>query len=218
MKHAIIAKSLFFLLGGILLIQSTLNAQTLKDFFSSGGTTSLYLGIDYSKAKVIDDNSATATDIRDKYYPGINDLILTESKKYDPKLAFHQSSMDHDLGLVMKKNEKINPDDIKSTTSGDYHRLKADDINSVVAGYDFGDRKGIGVLIVMEAMSKTDKGAAMWVTLIDMKAKKVLMTERLEGKTSMGFGFRNYWAIPVHTVLEEIEKKKFKEWQAKYGS
>jgi hypothetical protein len=66
-------------------------------------------------------------------------------------------------------------------------------------------------------MSKSDKGAAMWVTLIDMKAKKVLMTERLEGKTSMGFGFRNYWAIPVHSVLEEIEKKKYKEWKAKYG-
>ncbi|HTQ28265.1 MAG TPA: hypothetical protein VMI35_09060 [Puia sp.] len=210
-------RSLSFLFTSLLLCQTSVNAQSLKDFFSSGTGPSLYLGIDYTKCKVIDDNSATSTDIRDKYYPGINDLILTESKKYDPKAAFHQSNMDHDLGFVMKKNEKINTDDIKSTSSADYHRLKADDINAVVAGYDFGDKKGIGVLFVMEAMSKSDKGAAMWVTLIDMQGKKVLMTERLEGKTSMGFGFRNYWAIPVHSVLEEIEKKKFKEWKAKYG-
>ena len=217
MKLENVSKCLLLLLAGFPVFQTPSNAQTLKDFFSTGSGPSTYLGIDYTKAKVIDDNSATATDIRDRYYPSINDLILTESKKYDPKAAFHQSNMDHDLGLVLKKNEKINPDDIKSSSSGDYHRLKAEDIDAVVSGYDFGNQTGIGVLFVMEAMSKSDKGAAMWVTLIDMKAKKVLMTERLEGKTSMGFGFRNYWAIPVHSVLEEIEKKKYKEWKAKYG-
>jgi hypothetical protein len=192
-------------------------AQTLKDFFSSGETHSVFLGIDYTLAKVIDDNSATAPDIRDRYYPGINDLILNEPKKYDPKSAFHKTIMDNDLGLVMKMNEKINVDNIKSIASSDFHRLKSEDISSLVQQYDFAGKKGIGILFVAEAMSKPDKGAAFWVTLIDMTTRKVLMTERLEGKTGMAFGFRNYWATPVHNVLEEIEKKKYNEWKGKYS-
>ena len=202
----------------LLAAQTRVAAQSLKDFFANSSTPALYLGLDYTKAKVIDDISATPPDIKERYYPGINDLILTEPKKYDLNAVFHRSNIEHDLGPVTARNEKINADDIRSTSSSDYHRLKAEDINGVVSAYNFGTHKGIGILFVVEAMSKTDKGAAIWVTFVDMSSKKVLMTERLEGKTSMGFGFRNYWAIPVHNVMEEIEKKKYKEWSAKYGS
>ena len=48
----------------------------------------------------------------------------------------------------------------------------------------FQGKKGIGILFVMEAMSKREKAAAIWVTLIDMKTKKVLLTERIEGKAA----------------------------------
>jgi hypothetical protein len=194
------------------------SAQTLKDVFNNSETQILYLGVDFTKAKVIGDPSATAGDVRDRHYPGINDLVITEFKKYDLKSAFHKSSVDHDLGLVAKRNEKINTEDIESTNSGDFHRLKSDDIEGLVKGFDFGGKKGIGLLFVMEGMNKPDKAAAMWVTLIDMSSHKMLMTERMEGKTSMSFGFRNFWATPIKNVIEEIEKKKYKEWKLKYGS
>ena len=193
-------------------------AQTAKDAFTNSETPILYLGIDFTKAKLIDDANANPTDIRDRQYGGINDLVVTETKKYDLKGAFHKSFVDHDLGLVAKRNEKINTEDIKSTNTGDFHRLKSSDIESLVKGFDFGDKKGVGLLFVMEGMSKSDKSAAMWVTLVDMKSKKMLMTERMEGKTGMGFGFRNFWAIPIKNVIEEIEKKKYSEWKSKYGS
>jgi hypothetical protein len=60
----------------------------------------------------------------------------------------------------------------------------------------------------MEGMSKAQKGASMWVTLVDMGTKTMLMTERMVGKTSMGFGFRNYWANPIRDVIEQVEKRK----------
>jgi hypothetical protein len=72
-------------------------------------------------------------------------------------------------------------------------------------------------LFVVEGMSKGQKGETIWVTFIDMGAKKMLFTERMEGKTGMVFGFRNYWAAPINDVIKTIEKKKYKEWQAKYG-
>jgi hypothetical protein len=193
-------------------------AQTAKEVFGSSETPILYLGVDFTKAKVIDDANANVNDIRDRQYAGINDLIVTETKKYDLKSAFHKSFVDHDLGMVAKRNEKINTEDIKSTNTADFHRLKSTDIESLVKGFDFGDKKGVGLLFVMEGMSKSDKAASIWVTLIDMKAHKVLMTERLEGKTGMAFGFRNFWATPIKNVIEEIEKKKYNEWKSKYGS
>jgi hypothetical protein len=43
------------------------------------------------------------------------------------------------------------------------------------------------------------------------------MTERFESKAT-GIGFRNYWASTIKETLEEIEKKKYKEWKSTLGS
>jgi hypothetical protein len=96
--------------------------------------------------------------------------------------------------------------------------LKEEDISSLVNGWDFGERKGVGLLFVAEALNKGNKSAAYWVTLVDMKNKKVLMTDRVEAPTSMAFGFRNYWASSVKNLIDNIEKKKYKEWKSRYSS
>lgn len=198
-------------------IAQPVSAQTLKDFFGSDQTTALYLGIDFTKAKLIDDPKSDATEIRDRQFDGINALIVTETKKFDLNAAFHKSNIDHDLGFVNKRNEKADADQLMSTNTADFHRLKEDDINSLVKGFDFGDKKGIGILFVMEAMSKSGKAAAIWVTFVDMKSKKVLFTERLEEKIGMAIGFRNMWANSIKKLLDEIEGDKYKEWKKKFA-
>jgi hypothetical protein len=208
-------KASFFMLFIFMLAQPAFS-QTLKEFFNSSEVTALYLGIDFTKAKLIDDATANEMDIRDRQYAGINDLVVTETKKFDLNAAFHKSNIDHDLGLVTKRNLKADAEQIKSTNTSDFHRLKEEDINTLVKGFDFGDKKGIGILFVMEAMSKSGKAAAIWVTFIDMKAKKVLLTERIEAKTSMSIGFRNFWASTIKNLLDTIEDKKYKEWKSKY--
>jgi len=199
----------------VLMVQPAFS-QTLKDFFNSDGTTALYLGIDFTKAKLIDDPKSDASEIRDRQFAGINQLVVTETKKFDLNAAFHKSNIDHDLGTVTKRNEKMDAGQLMSTNTSDFHRLKEEDINSLVKGFDFGDKKGIGILFVMEAMSKSGKEAAIWVTFIDMKARKVLLTERVEEKTSMAIGFRNFWASAIKNLLNEIEGDKFKQWKIKY--
>ncbi len=196
----------------------SLFAQTAKDVFGNSETSIFYLGIDFTKAKLIDDAGADELDIRDRQFNGINEVVVNEPKKYDLKGAFHKSYIDHDLGPVTKRNEKINAVQIKSSNTGDFHKLQEDDISSLVKGFDFADKKGVGLLLVMEAMSKSQKAAAVWVTLVDMKNKKVLMTERVESKVSMAFGFRNYWASSIKNLLDTIEKRKYKEWLSRYGA
>jgi hypothetical protein len=193
-------------------------AQTASEVFNNSETPIFYLGIDFTKSKLIDDAGANAFDIRDRQYTGINEVVANEEKKYDLKGAFHKKYVDHDLGPVAKRNEKVNAEDILSSNTSDFRRLKEDDISSLVKGWDFGDRKGVGLLFVAEALNKGKKSAAYWVTLVDMKSKKVLMTERMEAPTSMAFGFRNYWASSVKNLIDNIEKKKYKEWKSRYSS
>jgi hypothetical protein len=71
----------------------------------------------------------------------------------------------------------------------------------------------------MEGMKKEDKKAAasVWAVLIDLQTKKVLLSERFENKAA-GFGFRNFWSSTIKATIDDIEKDKYKEWKAKYGS
>jgi hypothetical protein len=199
-----------------------LSAQTIKDVFTSSKTSILYMGIDFTQARLIGEASVKGIDMRDKYFPGINDLVTNEPKKFDLPKAFNKTTINNDLGIVAKRNKKVNAEDIISANSSDYSRLKAEDINKLVREIDFEQKKGIGLLFIVEGMKKGEKKgddsySLIWVTIVDMGANKVLMTERMEGNTSGGISFRNYWANTIYDVIEHIDKKKYKKWKKKYG-
>ena len=203
----------------ILLFSFTVQAQSLKDFFSNESTNVLYLGVDFTLNKFIDYATANTADIRDHQYNAINDLIVAEPKKYDIKDAFHRSNdVDHDLGLVNERNVKSNADAMLSTNTSDFHRLKEEDIRKLVKEYNFKDKKGLGILLICESMSKSGKSEAIWAAIVDMSSGKLLFTDRLEGKISMGIGFRNYYVTGIKSVLDQIKKSKYKEWKAKAGA
>jgi hypothetical protein len=144
---------------------------------------------------------------------------VNEPKKYDLKGAFRKDNIDYDFAAVNKSNAEVNINEIVSTNSADFNRFKEADITNMVKNLDLSGKTGIGLLFVMESMRKLDKkgDAAIWVTLVDMKTKKVLMTERIISKAKMAIGFRNYWASTIKDLLDDIEDEKYKEWQAKYG-
>jgi hypothetical protein len=194
-------------------------SQTLKDVFSSSESPLLYLGVDFTKAKLINYPDPKVMDIRDRIYTSINELTVNEPKKFDFAGAFHKSTINSDLSAVKARNEKMNAEDIVSNNAADFNRLQESDISAVVKALNISGKDGVGLLFVMEAMRKEDKkgDAAMWVTLVDMKTKKVLLTERIEAKAT-GIGFRNYWASTIKEVIDEIDKKKYKEWKKKFGS
>lgn len=193
-------------------------AQTMKDVFLNTETPLTYLGIDFSKARLM--TSGNPDEIRNRLYTSINYLIITEPKKYDVAGAFRKSTVANDISVTNTKNEKAEISEILSSNSSDFNRLKESDIASMVKALDLPGKSGVGVLFVMEAMRKIDKkaDASVWVTFIDMKTKKILMTERMESKVSGGIGFRNYWASSIKNLLETIEKTKYKEWKAKFSS
>ena len=193
-------------------------SQSLKDVFTNSEVPLTYLGIDFSQTRVIDQGNAD--DIRNRLYRSINDLVVDEFKKFDIKGAFRKSNVINYTNAVSDQNSKANLSEIISNNSSDFNRLKEADILRIIKGLDLKGQDGIGVVFVMEAMRKVDKKgtAAIWVTFIDMKSKKLLMTERIEEEAKGGFGFRNYWASTIKELIDDIDKKKFKAWKAQYGN
>ena len=191
-----------------------LSAQTFQDFFKPE-TNVTWLGIDFTDVKVIGHTDIDLEDLATRQFQGINELVLAEPKKFDLPKAFHKESVASDLSLVKAKNKGISDSQIKSDNDADLARFSNATIDKMVKSYDFGSKKGIGVIFFMEGMSKKKERSYIWVTFIDMGSKKVLYTERMEEKVG-GFGLRNYYAKSIYEALEDIEKK-YKDWKKANG-
>lgn len=185
-----------------------------KAFFNTDSISAVYLGIDFTQAKLINDAESNATVIQSQQFNGINDLIVKEFKKYDVQEAYHRTNWSIDLKEVENRNQKTSPDQLKSSNDADLTRLNQGDIEKLVKDFNYGGHKGYGILLVMEGMDKTKKLATIWFTLIDMGSSKVLTTERVEGKLGSGFGFRNYWASAIKHAIGQVKSKYYKQWQA----
>lgn len=182
------------------------HAQKLKNFLDNKDSSFLWLGVDFTQSKLIGDAAAKTDAIVDHEFTALNQVIVNEQKKYDVPGAFHREKYNTSITQVNKHNEGINKDALKSDESADFERLKPEDITKVVKSYDFSGKHGIGVMIIMEGMSKTSKSASMWVTVIDLDRKNVLMTERYIGKgQKWSFAWRNYWLATIKSVLDDVD-------------
>ena len=187
-------------------------AQTIKDVFSNTETAITYLGIDYYNARLINDpGSNNTSDIKNRLFNSMNQVVVMEPKNYDLTGAFNRSNpVTNDLEAVTDRNEKTIADNITSTDPADFSRLTEANIAAEVKALSFKNKTGVGLIFIMEGMKKEAKKSygSVWVTLIDMKTKKVLMTERMEQEAA-GFGFRNFWVSVVKKSIIEINKKKY---------
>ena len=203
------------ILFAIVIGSISMQAQTVKDIFSPS-TPITYLGIDYSKAKLIGDAAADAYDIKNHLYSAMNQVVVNEPKKYDFNKALDKTTVTPEISITEAQNATSVMDSIKSSNPDDFQRFSAATISKMIDSYDFKGKKGIGLVFVMEAMSKSQEKGAVWVTFVNMDSKKVLFTERVLGKPG-GFGFRNYWVHVILDVLEDIQKTYYKKWNATYN-
>lgn len=200
---------LMFLMMGV-----TAKAQNLSEVLNNTETPIFYYGIDFTKARLMGDPNANPRDIVERQFAGINALIINEYKKYDVAAAFRRSELPNDLSYTDQRNEKVDPDKLLSTNSEDFNRLNEKDIQTLISGFNGGSKPGTGLVFVVEGMSKTKKALSLWVTLFDIKTRKVLMTKRMEGALGSGFSFRNYWATGFKKIIDQIEKSEYKKWKS----
>ena len=225
MKHLKITCIIALLIAGTSL--QPVFAQSKADVFDPKVPVTL-LGLDFSLTKFIgsanntsvgvspfgvvrskDEGTVTNDDFRDNYTVAWNQLFIDETKKYNVAKAIHRESVNYALDVTEKSNKALKKD-FFSNNPGDFKTKTEADITAAVKGYNFGKNDGIGLIFFVEGMSKGMEKEGIWVTFVDMKSKTVLLTVYKENKPG-GFGFRNYWAKPIFTLLKDMDSD-FKKW------
>jgi hypothetical protein len=200
-----------------LLLSNTIAAfadNTMADLFS-GKAKVVFLGLDFTQAKYV--GSMGFTDpgaIQNQHIVSWNNLIEMEPKKFSLQKAFNLKDDQYvsKVADMVKYNKSVN---VAENITETEHTITEDQVKKSVAKYALSENDGVGIVYVVESLSKTAERMSVWVTFIDLRTKKVLYTERVEGKAG-GFGFRNYWAGAVYKINQEIDSKLYTKWSKSY--
>ncbi|MFZ6011547.1 MAG: hypothetical protein ACOYXT_14485 [Bacteroidota bacterium] len=197
-------------------VSMTSYGQTKNDIFQKS-TPITWLGLDFSGAKLIGDRErlGSESDVR-HLLESWNNIILKEHEKYDIGLAIDKLKVTNAIEATTEHNANLDVLEMYSGDIKDYFHLKPEDVERIVADYDFKGYDGIGLMFVVESFSKLNEEGAVWVTFINMSTKEVFFTERMTAKPG-GFGMRNFWAGAIYGILKSMQKKEFEMWRKKYA-
>lgn len=194
-------------------------SQSAEDLFRASDTKITWLGIDFSHVQLVGDfsqfNSAgekSSVEVKNKYFPAWNEIVLNEAKKYDVKGMLRKENMIFDIDMIAGINSKAATEELETSNPVEY---KQEDIEKFVKRYNPKSKDGIGVALVAESLNKRELEAWYHFVAIDLSSNKVLVYDRIKGKPS-GIGLRNYWANTIYDVIKEIKGDRYKEWKNKY--
>ncbi|MBL0329870.1 MAG: hypothetical protein IPP64_10755 [Bacteroidetes bacterium] len=193
-------------------------AQDAKSALSA--TEIVWFGLDFTKAKFVGGfdqvggaGVATGSDMKTKWIPGWNALILNEPQHFDFKKSFRKDNIVYDLKSMNELNSKIDVDACMVYNEG---KIERTEIDGMVKKYKAEVKKdGIGLSFIIENFNKGTQMADIYVTFFDIASKKILICEKVSGK-AMGIGMRNYWAGAIKAILKQIDASEYKNWKSKY--
>ena len=209
-------KKLLLLVFGLFSYGQASAQYTMADMFS-GKAKVVFLGLDFTQAKYIGRAGfMDPTAIQNQHMASWNNLIEIEPKKFSLQkpLKLKDGQYSSRVEDMIKYNKAANVAD--NITDSEYS-ITEDQVKKSVSKYSLSEKDGIGVVYVVESLSKTAERMTAWVTFIDLDTKKILHTEKIEGKAG-GFGFRNYWAGAVYKINQNIDSKYYKQWSKPYKS
>ena|ERR1700752_290386 len=193
-----------------LLISSSVIAQINKSAIF--GNDLVWYGIDYSKAKFIED--IQPGQLKSTMFAW-NVVVVNEANKYDVAKFFRKQNVFNDLAPVMKHNKDI--DETQMISMNQYKFDNADEtVASVISSYTGGEKtEGLGLVFIAESYNKPKAQATYYLTFFDIKTKQIIYTEKFT-EIPAGFGLRNYWASTIFKVMKDVEQYKYASWKFKF--
>lgn len=179
----------------------------------------IWYGLDFTKAHFVGQFDqgfgampATGYDMKKKWIPEWNALIAKEPKNFDLKKAFQKDNVYYDLNPLATINQNIDTDKCMSYNTA---TIEKSEIAEMIKKYPAGDKKeGIGLVFIVENFDKGMETATVFVTFFDIKTKKILLCEKMQGKC-VGVGMRNYWAGAIKNILKQITEGEYQNWKKK---
>ncbi|WP_224995963.1 hypothetical protein [Cesiribacter sp. SM1] len=164
----------------------------------------VWCGIDFSEAKCIGSDGFNEPDqVKDRYFSSWNELVLTESDKYDVQKFYSKNKQTNDLSVVNKRNEMPEVDEL---VINEPYAFKEGQLEKIIKSYDLEmANEGLGVVYVVESLNKTEQEAVINVVFFDIASKNILWNKQYK-ESPKGFGFRNYWAGAIYKTMRSSEK------------
>lgn len=162
----------------------------------------VWLGIDFTHAKFTGVIESPVV-IAQTYLESINQVIYTESAKYDLAKFFNKEKVSYDVKMVNELNKKIDVDGLVTT---DEHKIDTTVVRKIVANYPLEKKDGLGLVFIAENLNKTGKYGSFYVTFIDMATREIVYSSYAKGVPG-GFGFRNFWAASAFNIMKNWKKE-----------
>ena len=213
-------KKFLSIVGLALISMFTIQAQTVEDIFGNTDYNVTWFGIDYSRAKIVGslgvfggNTPLSPSDVRDKYYPSWNYLILDEPEKFNVAKMIRRQSVTNDISIVKQLNASAPIDSLVLPITPYY---TPQEIQTFISSYPIENKAGIGLVFITESMNKLKGEAFYHVVFFNMTTKEILLQERMRGIAG-GVGIRNYWSGSYLKVINYIKDDKYQKWRTKYG-
>jgi hypothetical protein len=197
------------MIGLLVSIASLGYSQTTETQIPSADTRVRWLGVDFSHVKLIGEFShfngvgdKSIVQLKERYFPAWNKLILNEREKYDIKGMLRRDKMIYDVDMIFKLNANAALEELESYNTPEYSK---DEITKFISGYDTNEKDGVGAVLIAETLNKSEQEAYFHFVVINMSDKKILVHQRLRGEPG-GFGLRNYWAGAIYDVMKQISE------------
>lgn len=160
----------------------------------------VWAGIDFSEARLIgSEGFSDPYDIHRRFFSAWNNLILSESDKYNIREFYKKKDVINDLSVVNERNEMPDPDELVINESYSFEEGR---VEAIVKEYDLKKKEdGVGLVYIVESFDKTGVLATVNVVFFDIQTRKILWKEQYQEKPG-GFGLRNYWAGAIMKVMK----------------
>lgn len=185
----------------ILIILSFLVVKSVS--FSQSTTDVVWFGIDFTQARLVGSEGFTDVQkIKDYYFNEWNNVVVTESDKYNIQKYFGKTTVNRDLTIAERRNKTVSTANLVTNNS---YTLDRSIVDKVIKDYK-SKQTGVGLVFIVESFDKTKEKAFVYVTMFDIATKKIIKCEKVEG-SAVGFGFRNYWLGAIANVMKAGGKK-----------
>lgn len=146
-----------------------------------------FYGVDFSQVSIVGDDAPDQQYLQ--AFRRINDLFVTEPKKYNIGKKLPVTISDYDFKVVADINAAIDLSEARSFQAALLNdETLADHIAQLpVTG------NGVGLIIVADCLDKIQETGYFHFVFFDQSTRAIVAKTCLSGK-ARGFGLRNHWA------------------------
>lgn len=192
-------------------------SQSKADFFDNKDYPVTWLGIDFSRVKLVGRfnqflfiGKKAPEMIGADYFNRWNQMVLDDPIKYNFKLMLRQNEVINDVSMITAVNAATNFD---SLSKGVIPNYSLEDLQGFINQYPIENKTGFGFLMIAESLNKNQKSSFFHVVLINMATKEILFSQRIQEKPA-GFGIENYWETAIGRTLSWVKGVHYNRWKA----